>query len=123
MAKQLYLNPPTLMMDVMIYCVLTSQHLERVPGDTVTAMVVHRFKGRQCSEEDSLAGGELRQPDRKVRAYAVDDELLVKVAIKGAKGIGNVDLFFRSALGIYGQSESMEQVPRKARQCLIGTRD
>lgn len=41
MAKGLYLNPPTLMMDVMIYRVLTSQHLERVPRDTVTAMVVH----------------------------------------------------------------------------------
>ena len=56
-------------------------------------MVVHRFERRQCSEEDSLASGELRQPNCKVRAYAVDNELLIEVAIEGAEGIGNVDLF------------------------------
>lgn len=70
-----------LVMNIVIVRVITGNHLERVPGEAVPAVVVDGLQGRHGEEKHGLADAHAARPLRDKRAEAVEQEALDGVVI------------------------------------------
>jgi len=56
--REIRLDPDDLMVDIVVISIIATEHLERVKGETVSAVIVNRFHGTESKQENSLPNRE-----------------------------------------------------------------
>lgn len=79
-----------LMMNVMIVCVVGSDHLERVEGYTITTVVVDSLEGGECEEEHGLASRHECARLSDNRPDGIEDEAFNGMVVERAERVRNV---------------------------------
>lgn len=87
---EVVLDPPCLVVDVVVCRVVAGEDLEGVPGEVVAAVVVHSLDGRQTEEESPLAKGHAGDQEGEARAEGVEKEALEGVVVQRAVCVGDV---------------------------------
>lgn len=72
--------------------ILLPQPLQRIPRQTVPAMVIHPLQHGDGAEADGLTDGEARKHEGEGGADGVEEEGFGEGVVEGAKGVGDVDL-------------------------------
>ena len=78
------------MMNVMIVCVVGSDHLERVERYAVTTVVVDSLEGGECKEEHGLASRHECARLSYNRSDGVEDEALNGMVVERTERVRNV---------------------------------
>lgn len=89
--REVGLDAPCLVMDVVVGGVVARDVLQGVPGQGVAAVVVNGLDGREAEEEETLAGGHARKKEANTGAEGVEEETLKGVVIQSAVGVRNVE--------------------------------
>lgn len=79
------------MMDVMIVCVVTAEHLEWVEGKTIATVIVDRFHSAECKQEDGLPDGKIGDRLRYHSTNTVEKKPLEGVIVEGTERIGYIE--------------------------------
>lgn len=88
--REIRLDSPALVMDVVVSCIVTCDVLQGVPGQCVTAVVINRLDGRGCEEDHSLAR---RHPSNQVRnasSKCIEEETFERVIIERSISVWDV---------------------------------
>lgn len=75
----------------MVVGVVPEHLLQRVPGKSVSAVVVDSLQGREAEEDHSSTSGKTGDLVGKTSADSVHQESLEGVVVESAKGIRNVE--------------------------------
>ena len=86
-----YLDAPALVVDVMVSSVIAGQMLERVPGESVAAVIINCLDGRAREKPHSLSGSQARKFECYASSHGIEKEALEWVVVQGTKGIGDVE--------------------------------
>ena len=78
------------MMNVMIISRIAAEHLERVPRERVSTMVVERLACRNNEEECRLSDRQARNEFCDGRAECIEAETFDRMVVQGSVGIGYV---------------------------------
>lgn len=80
-----------LVMNVMIIRIVSCDHLERIVGQSITAMVVNRFECRKAEQQHGLACAHSSQRLSNGGTQRIEDEAFDGMVIKRTKSIWNVE--------------------------------
>lgn len=79
-----------LMMDVVVVCIVSTEHLERVEWEAVSAVVIDRLARAEREQEQGLPDSHSRQVLCQSRTKGVKDETFERVVVESAIGIWHV---------------------------------
>lgn len=79
------------MVDIVVYGVIGENHLERVPGKAVAAVVIHGLHCRKHVDEEGLSRRELCDDAGNTGAHSIEQEAFHRVVVKRAVGVRNVE--------------------------------
>lgn len=77
-ASEIFTN---LMMDVMVISIVTTEHLEWVEGEIITAVIIDRFHGTESKQENGLPDGEVGNCLRHHGTNTVEKKSLERVVV------------------------------------------
>lgn len=89
--REVGLDAPALVMDIVVGRVVARDVLKRVPGERVAAVVVDRFHHGPDEEEHAHAGRHHRDLVGQTGAQRVEEEALDRVVVQGAVGVRDVE--------------------------------
>ena len=89
--REVRLNAPRLVVDIVVGGVITSDVLHGVPGKRVPAVVVDGLDGREAEEEGALADRHVRNQVSDAGTERVEEEALEGVVVESAVGVGDVE--------------------------------
>jgi hypothetical protein len=79
------------MVDIMIIRVILRKHLQRVEGETISAMVVDGLESRNAEQECGLSGAHARQRLGNYGAERVEQEALERVIVQSPERVWDVE--------------------------------
>lgn len=99
--REIGLDTPALVVNVVIRGIVRGEVLQRVPGEGVAAVVVNRLDGRQGKEPHGLAVCHARDQESNASTRCVQKESLNGVVVEGTKCVGNVESVVTRVEGHY----------------------
>ena len=79
------------MMDIMIQSVILPDPLQRIPRDTITAMIIHRLQGGDGEEADALPDAQTSKLECQTASNSVFEEAFQRMIVKCSKGVWDVE--------------------------------
>lgn len=88
--RKVLLNPPTLMVQIVVLGIVPKDGLEGIPPDVVSTVVVHRLDRAYPEEDDGLSDGHPCCRVCEDGTERVQEEAFDGVVVEGSKRVGHV---------------------------------
>ena len=88
--RKVVLDPPALVVNIVERRVIAGDHLEWVPWDCISTVVVNNLQGRESEKPDSFAVLDAGNVERERGTEHVQNEGLGRMSIESAITIGHV---------------------------------
>ena len=89
--REIGLDAPALVVDIMVRSVVAGDTLERVPGERVSAVVVDSLDGRRSEKYQTLSSSHAGKLERDTRSQGIEKEALKPVVVQSAVSIGHIE--------------------------------
>lgn len=88
--REVGLNAPALMMDIMIRSIIRGEVLQGIPGEVVAGVIIHRLDGTEGEQEHRLPVVHVGREKCNTSTSGVQEESLNRVIVERTKRIGNI---------------------------------
>lgn len=95
------LDAPGLVVDIVVLGVITSNELEGIPGEGVSAVVINGLDGGEGEEACALTKGHAGGLKGNAGAKGVKKEALKRMVVKGTVGVWDVEAVMSRVEGCY----------------------
>lgn len=88
--REVRLDTPALMVNVVIGRIVVSKVLQRIPGESIAAMIVHSLDSGTCEEPHGLTVRHARYQKPNASTSSIKKEAFHRVIIEGAEGVWDI---------------------------------